>query len=68
VAVLIQAYLLKYDSTHGRIKSDVHAIDDKTIQVGSQTIKVFASRYTFCSFGAFEVFLFETKDSFLIPF
>lgn len=38
------AYLLKYDSTHGRIKSDVHAIDDKTIQVGSQTIKVFASR------------------------
>jgi len=38
------AYLLKYDSTHGRIKSDVHAVDDKTIQVGSQTIKVFGTR------------------------
>jgi glyceraldehyde 3-phosphate dehydrogenase len=38
------AYLLKYDSTHGRIKSEVHAVDDTTVQVGSQTIKVFASR------------------------
>jgi len=38
------AYLLKYDSTHGVLKGDVHAVDDKTLQVGSQTIKVFGSR------------------------
>jgi len=38
------AYLLKYDSTHGLLKSDVHAVDDKTLQVGSQSIKVFGCR------------------------
>jgi glyceraldehyde 3-phosphate dehydrogenase len=38
------AYMLKYDSTHGLLKSEVHAVDDKTLQVGSQTIKVFACR------------------------
>jgi glyceraldehyde 3-phosphate dehydrogenase len=38
------AYMLKYDSTHGIIKSEVHAVDDKTLQVGSQTIKVFGCR------------------------
>jgi glyceraldehyde 3-phosphate dehydrogenase len=42
---MMQAYLLKYDSTHGILKSDVHAVDDKTLQVGSQTIKVFGNRY-----------------------
>jgi len=38
------AYMFKYDSTHGIAKADVHAIDDKTLQIGSQTIKVFGSR------------------------
>jgi len=38
------AYMLKYDSTHGILKSEVHAIDDKTLQVGSQTIKVYGCR------------------------
>lgn len=38
------AYLLKYDSTHGMLKTDVHAIDDTTIQVGPQNIKVFGHR------------------------
>jgi glyceraldehyde 3-phosphate dehydrogenase len=38
------AYLLKYDSTHGLLKADVHAVDDKTLQVGSQSIKVFGCR------------------------
>lgn len=40
----MQAYMFKYDSTHGIAKADVHAIDDKTLQIGSQTIKVFGSR------------------------
>jgi len=38
------AYLLKYDSTHGMLKTDVHAMDDTTIQVGPQKIKVFGHR------------------------
>jgi glyceraldehyde 3-phosphate dehydrogenase len=38
------AYMFKYDSTHGLFKADVHAVDDKTLQIGSQTIKVFGSR------------------------
>jgi glyceraldehyde 3-phosphate dehydrogenase len=38
------AYMLKYDSTHGLLKSEVNAVDDKTLQVGSQTIKVFGCR------------------------
>lgn len=38
------AYMLKYDSTHGVLKTDVHAVDEKTLQVGSQTIKVFGCR------------------------
>lgn len=37
--------MLKYDSTHGVLKTDVHAVDEKTLQVGSQTIKVFGCRY-----------------------
>jgi glyceraldehyde-3-phosphate dehydrogenase/erythrose-4-phosphate dehydrogenase len=40
----MQAYMFKYDSTHGIAKVDVHAVDDKTLQIGSQTIKVFGSR------------------------
>lgn len=44
--IVMQAYMLKYDSTHGLLKSDVHAVDDKTLQVGTQTIKVFGCRYS----------------------
>ncbi len=40
----MQAYMFKYDSTHGIAKADVHAVDDKTLQIDSQTIKVFGSR------------------------
>jgi hypothetical protein len=40
----MQAYMFKYDSTHGIAKVDVHAVDDKTLQIGSQTVKVFGSR------------------------
>lgn len=36
------AYLLKYDTTHGKLDMDVKAIDDNTIQVGKYTIKTLA--------------------------
>jgi glyceraldehyde 3-phosphate dehydrogenase len=38
------AYMLKYDSTHGLLKTNVSAVDEKTLQVGSQTIQVFGCR------------------------
>jgi glyceraldehyde 3-phosphate dehydrogenase len=39
----INAHLLKYDSTHRRLKADVSATDD-SITVGSHTFRVFAER------------------------
>jgi len=36
------AYLLKYDTTHGKLNMDVKAIDDSTIQVGEYKIKTLA--------------------------
>lgn len=36
------AYLLKYDTTHGKLNMDVKAIDDSTIQVGNHTFKTLA--------------------------
>lgn len=37
--------MFKYDSTHGLFKEDVHAVDDKTLQIGSQHVKVYGCRY-----------------------
>src|SRR5258706_15324772 len=38
------AYLLKYDTVHGRMKEDVKALDDNTIQVGNLTLKTIAMK------------------------
>lgn len=40
------AYLLKYDTTHGKLPYDVKAIDDNTIQVGNRTLKTIALKAT----------------------
>lgn len=40
------AYLLKYDTTHGRLPVDVKAIDENTIQVGDRTLKTIALKAT----------------------
>ncbi|MDQ7044512.1 MAG: type I glyceraldehyde-3-phosphate dehydrogenase [Sulfurimonas sp.] len=37
-------YLLKNDSVHGTFKSEIEQIDDKTIKIDGQTIKVFSDR------------------------
>lgn len=55
IKYVLQAYLMKYDSTHGILKSDVHAVDDKTLQVGSQAIKVFGCRYELYLFSVYLV-------------
>ncbi len=39
-------YLLKYDTTHGKIPYDVKAIDENTIQVGERTLKTIAMKAT----------------------
>lgn len=36
------AYLLKYDSVHGKLKTDVKIVDDSTIQVGNHILKTVA--------------------------
>jgi len=36
------AYLLKYDTTHGKLPYNVKAIDENTIQVGNRTLKTIA--------------------------
>jgi glyceraldehyde 3-phosphate dehydrogenase len=40
------AYLLKYDTTHGKLDMDVKAIDESTIQVGPHTFKTLAMKAT----------------------
>lgn len=40
------AYLLKYDTTHGRLPVEVKAIDENTIQVGDRTLKTIAMKAT----------------------
>jgi len=40
------AYLLKYDTTHGRIHEEVKAVDETTIKVGDRTLKTLAMKAT----------------------
>ena len=37
------AYLLKYDTTHGKMNADVKAIDENTISVNGKEIKTLAT-------------------------
>jgi glyceraldehyde 3-phosphate dehydrogenase len=38
------AYLLKYDSAHGRFQGDVRAVDEKSISAGGKTFTISAER------------------------
>lgn len=40
------AYLLKYDTTHGKLKEEVKAVDENTIKVGERTLKTIAMKCT----------------------
>lgn len=40
------AYLLKYDTVHGKLPHEVKAIDETTIQVGPHTLKTIAMKAT----------------------
>lgn len=38
------AYLLKYDSVHGRLDEDIKALDENTIKIGNHTIKTISKK------------------------
>jgi glyceraldehyde 3-phosphate dehydrogenase len=40
------AYLMKFDTTHGKLPFDVKALDENTIKVGENTIKTLAMKAT----------------------
>lgn len=40
-----QAYMFKYDSTHGVFKGTINVVDDSTLEINGKLIKVFGKRY-----------------------
>lgn len=40
-----QAYMFKYDSTHGVFKGTINVVDDSTLEINGKLIKVFSKRY-----------------------
>lgn len=41
---LMQAYMFKYDSTHGNYKGTINVIDDSTLEINGKEIKVVSKR------------------------
>ena len=41
---ILEAYMFKYDSTHGVYQDDIKVVDDSTLEIGGHTIKVFGKR------------------------
>lgn len=42
---LLQAYMFKYDSTHGNYKGTINVIDDSTLEINGKQVKVVSKRY-----------------------
>lgn len=42
---LMQAYMFKYDSTHGNYKGTINVIDDSTLEINGKLVKVVSKRY-----------------------
>lgn len=43
---IFQAYMLKYDSTHGRFKGTINVVDESTLEINGKQIKVTNQRYS----------------------
>lgn len=41
----MQAYMFKYDSTHGNYKGTINVIDDSTLEINGKQVKVVSKRY-----------------------
>ena len=42
---IFQAYMFKYDSTHGPFKGTIRVIDESTLEINGKQIKVTNKRY-----------------------
>lgn len=40
-----QAYMFKYDSTHGPFRGTVEILDDSTLKINGKQVKVVSKRY-----------------------
>ena len=40
-----QAYMFKYDSTHGPFKGTIKILDDSTLEINGKQVKVVSKRY-----------------------
>ena len=41
----IQAYMFKYDSTHGGLKGTVRVVDESTLEINGKQVQVISKRY-----------------------
>jgi len=42
---IFQAYMFKYDSTHGPFKGTIKVLDDTTLEINGKQVKVVSKRY-----------------------
>ena len=42
----MQAYMFKFDSTHGNFKGTINIVDDSTLEINGKQIKVLSQRYS----------------------
>lgn len=40
----MQAYMFKYDSTHGNYKGTINVLDDSTLEINGKEVKVVSKR------------------------
>lgn len=49
---IFQAYMFKYDSTHGPFKGTIKILDDSTLEINGKQVKVVSKRYLELSAGS----------------
>lgn len=42
---IFQAYMFKYDSTHGPFKGTIKVLDESTLEINGKQVKVVSKRY-----------------------
>lgn len=65
-----QAYMLKYDSTHGLFKGTINVIDESTLEINGKQIKVTSQRYSHSLLLVNNIYTFfscETSFSIFYP-
>lgn len=57
----IQAYMFKYDSTHGVFDGTIRVIDESTLEINGKTIKVESKRYSLLNAHVITIYIFSTR-------